>query len=53
MKNPITTLANDSHRDTPVVSKGFEENHKFTGKKALGRKSSKTEEISTHARLLL
>jgi hypothetical protein len=29
MKNPIVTLANDSHRDAPVVSLNFEKDHGF------------------------
>ena len=48
MRNPVITLANDSHRDTPLVRKNSERERGFNGKQLLRRKNSKTTEIYTH-----
>ncbi len=48
MRNPVITLANDAHREKPVVSLIFEKDYRLIGQQFPGYESSKTKEIYTH-----
>ena len=48
MRNPVIKLANNTHRDIPLVSKNSERERVFDGKQFLRGKNIKTTEIYTH-----
>jgi hypothetical protein len=48
MRNSVITLAIDTHRETPMVSKNFEKSYSLISQQCSVRESSKTTEIYTH-----
>lgn len=48
MRNSVITLAIDTHRETPMVSKNFEKSYSLISQQCSLRESSKTTEIYTH-----
>jgi hypothetical protein len=48
MKAPVITLAIDTHRETPMVSKNFEKSYSLISQQCSVRESSKTTEIYTY-----
>jgi hypothetical protein len=53
MRNPVITLANDTHHDTSVVSLIFEKDFSLSCQQCSGHESSKTTEIYNPLPMLL